>query len=105
MRLKNIPTNSILPLQNDISFSNIEYKKSPVKKTHNARLIKLYFVFLFEIVTAGFPDIEFAVAETLVFSFFGFLVSLLLRLLLPFPIEVPSRWQRYFWAAYDPLIS
>jgi len=56
-------------------------------------------------VTAGFPDIEFAVAETLVFSFFGFLVSLLLRLLLPFPIEVPSRWQRYFWAAYDPLIS
>jgi hypothetical protein len=26
-------------------------------------------------------------------------------LLLPFPIEVPSRWQRYFWAAYDPLIS
>lgn len=51
-----------------------------------------YFTFLPEIEIVGFPAREFAVAETFVFSCFGFLVSFLL--FLPLAIVCPYNVQR-----------
>ena len=53
-----------------------------------------YFTFFPPIASAGFPARELAVAETFGFSCFGFLASLLPRLLLPFDIVCPSKVQR-----------
>ncbi|SDW77002.1 hypothetical protein SAMN04488001_1759 [Litoreibacter albidus] len=57
----------------------------------NAKRLALlsYFTFLPAIEIAGFPALEFAVAETFGFSCFGFLASLLL--FLPLAIVCPSK--------------
>jgi hypothetical protein len=51
-----------------------------------------YFTFLPAIEIAGFPALEFAVAETFGFSRFGFLASLLL--FFPSAMVCPSKMQR-----------
>jgi len=54
----------------------------------------LYFTFFPPIDSSGLPARELAVAETFGFSCFGFLASLLPRLLLPFDIVCPFKMQR-----------
>ena len=51
-----------------------------------------YFAFFPPIAIVGLPERELAVAETFGFSFFGFLVSLLV--FLPLAIVCPSKLQR-----------
>jgi hypothetical protein len=53
-----------------------------------------YFNFFLEVASIGFAASEFAVADTFIFSFLGFLDSLFPRLLLPLPMVRPSIMQR-----------
>ena len=46
-----------------------------------------YLAFFPALMFSGFPALEFDVAKTLGFSFFGFFASLLPRLLSPFDID------------------
>lgn len=56
------------------------------------RPLLAYFTFLPAIEIAGFPELEFAVAETFGFSCFGFFASLLL--FLPLAMVCPFKMQR-----------
>lgn len=53
--------------------------------------VLIYFTFLPATVIGDFPALLSDVPEAFGFSFFGFLVSLLLRLLLPLVIEFPFK--------------
>lgn len=66
----------------------MSYRGSSLKRS----ALPSYFTFLPAIEIAGFPALEFAVAETFGFSCFGFLASLLL--FFPLAMVCPSKMQR-----------
>lgn len=60
----------------------------------NERELQILPHFFLAVGIIGFAASEFAVADTFIFSFLGFLDSLFPRLLLPLPMVCPSIEQR-----------